>query len=188
MVLQEFTSEIEKTAKAVVNDIHTAMPGEIMSYNAGAGTATVRPVGKFVTSDNKELAYPVVSECPVCFPFCHNAGVGVAFPVKKGDSCIIVISEVELDAWRSGAASEGPLRFDLTSAMVIPGLLKGGNPASVKASKENAVILTAGDVEVAVSGNGCRIDTGSTAMDVTSGGVAIKGNVTVKGTVHADNI
>lgn len=185
-MLQEFTSEIERTARAVVDGIHTAMPGEIVSYNAG--TATVQPVGKYITSDGAELNYPKITECPVCFPFCQNAGVGIAFPVKKGDSCIIIISEVELDAWRSGAASEGSLRFDLTSAMVIPGLLEGGSAASEKASKENAVILTAGDVEVSVSGNGCRIDTGSTVMDVTDSGVAIKGNVTVKGTVHADNI
>ena len=187
-MLQEFTSEIEQTARAVVNDIHTAMPGEIISYNAGAGTASVKPVGKFVTSDNKELAYPTITECPVCFPFCQNAGVGVAFPVKKGDSCIIIISEVELDSWRSGADSEGSLRFDLTSAMVIPGLIKGWSAASEKAEKENAVILTAGDVEVAVSRNGCKIDSGSTVMNITNSGVSIKGNVTVQGTVHADNI
>lgn len=187
-MLQEFTQEVEETARAVVDNIHTAMPGEIISYNAGAGTASVKPVGKFVTSDGKELNYPTISECPVHFPFCQNAGVGIAFPVKKGDSCIIIISEVELDAWRSGAESEGSLRFDLTSAMVIPGLLEGGSAASEKAAKENAVIITAGDVEVAVSGDGCNIDTGSTVMNVTDDGVSIKGNVTVEGTVHANNI
>lgn len=187
-MLQEFTAEIEATAKAVVNDIHTALPGEIVSYDAGTGTATVKPIGKYVTSDEKELNYPTITEAPVVFPFCQNAGVGIAFPVKKGDSCIIIISEVELDAWRSGAESEGSLRFDLTSAMVIPGLLEGGSAASEKASKENAVILTAGDVEVSVSGGGCKVDTGSTVLDVTDNGVNIKGNVTVDGTVHANNI
>lgn len=187
-MLQEFTAEIEQTAKAVVNDIHTAMPGEIISYDAGAGTATVKPIGKFITSDGKELNYPTITEAPVSFPFCQNAGVGIAFPVKKGDSCIIIISEVELDAWRSGADSEGSLRFDLTSAMVIPGLLEGGSAASEKASRENAVILTAGDVEVAVSGDGCKIDTGSTVLNVSDSGVKIKGDVTVDGTVHANNI
>ena len=77
-MLQEFTAEIEQTAKAVVNEIHTALPGEIVSYNAGAGTATVKPIGKYVTSDGKELNYPTITEAPVCFPFCQNAGVGIA--------------------------------------------------------------------------------------------------------------
>ena len=31
-MLQEVTAEIEKTAKAVVNEIHTALPGEIVSF------------------------------------------------------------------------------------------------------------------------------------------------------------
>lgn len=187
-MLQEFTAEIEQTAKAVVNEIHTALPGEIVSYNAGAGTATVKPIGKYVTSDGKELNYPTITEAPVCFPFCQNAGVGIAFPVKKGDSCIIIISEVELDSWRSGADSEGSLRFDLTSAMVIPGLLEGGNEASEKAAKENSVIVTAGDVTLSVSGDGCKVDTGSTVMNITDDGVSIKGNLTVTGDVKAGSV
>ena len=187
-MLQEFTAEIEQTAKAVVNEIHTALPGEIVSYNAGKGTATVKPIGKYVTSDGKELNYPTITEAPVCFPFCQNAGVGIAFPVKKGDSCIIIISEVELDSWRSGADSEGSLRFDLTSAMVIPGLLEGGNEASEKATKENSVIVTAGDVTLAVSGDGCKVDTGSTVMNITDDGVSIKGNLTVTGDVKAGSV
>lgn len=187
-MLQEFTQEIENTARAVVNDIHTALAGEIVSYNPGAGTATVKPCGSFVTSDGKSLKYPTITEAPVIFPFCQSAGVGMAYPVKAGDSCIIIISEVELDSWRSGGGSNGSLRFDLTSAMVIPGLLEGGCQASQKASQENAVIITAGDVTVKVSDNGCKIDTGSTILDVTDSGVSIKGNVTVQGTVHADNI
>ena len=187
-MLQEFTEEIETTARSVVNDIHTALPGEIVSYNAGTGTATVKPIGNFVTSDGKSLKYPTITEAPVCFPFCQNAGVGMAYPVKAGDSCIIIISEVELDSWRSGGGSSGSLRFDLTSAMVLPGLLEGGCDASKKAAAENAVIITAGDVTVKVSDGGCKIDTGSTVMDITDSGISIKGNVTVDGTVHANNI
>lgn len=48
-MLQEFTEEIEETAAAIVNDIHTAVPGEIVSFDAGQGMAAVKPVGKFLT-------------------------------------------------------------------------------------------------------------------------------------------
>ena len=182
-MLQEFTQEIEETAQAVVNEVHTAMPGEIISFDAGSGVATVKPSGKFVTSDGKELDYPVITEAPVAFPFCQSAGVGIAFPVKKGDSCIIIISEVELDAWRSGAESEGSLRFDLSSAMVIPGLLDGGSDLAAKASANNAVMIGGGDVEVSVSGDGAKIDTGSTQFEVTDSGVSISGNLKVSGSI-----
>ena len=182
-MLQEFTQEIEDTARAVVNEVHTAMPGEIISFDAGSGVATVKPSGKFVTSDGKELDYPVITEAPVAFPFCQSAGVGIAFPVKKGDSCIIIISEVELDAWRSGAESEGSLRFDLTSAMVIPGLLDGGSDLAAKASANNAVMIGGGDVEVSVSGDGVMVDTGSTRFEISDSGVSISGNLKVNGSI-----
>lgn len=80
-MLQEVTAEIEKTAKAVVNEIHTALPGEIISFDGGM--ATVKPIGKYVTSDGVKLDYPTITEAPVIFPFCQSSGVGIAFPVKK---------------------------------------------------------------------------------------------------------
>ena len=110
-MLQEVTAEIEKTAKAVVNEIHTALP--------------------------------TITEAPVIFPFCQSSGVGIAFPVKKGDSCIILVSEVELDAWRTGSDSLGSLKFDLSSAMVIPGLLEKSYEPMIRASSGNAVITGA---------------------------------------------
>lgn len=182
-MLQEFTTELEKTAKSVVNDIHTALPGEIVSFDGG--TASVQPIGKYITSDGKSLDYPLICEAPVCFPYCQNAGVGFAFPVKKGDSCIIIISEVELDSWRSGAKSEGSLRFDLTSAMVIPGLFEGGCEAVVRATSQNAAIMSCGDAEIVVSGGGCKLTSGGASLTVSDGGVTISGSLMVSGEVKA---
>lgn len=150
-MMQEFTAEIEKTARSVVNDIHTAVPGEIVSYDAAAGIATVKPTASFVTSDGAKLEYPTITEAPVVFPFCQNAGVGVVYPLKPGDNCVIVFSEAELDAWRSGAESEGSMRFDLSSAMAVPVLFEGGCEASEKAVTENAVIAVASDTEVLIN-------------------------------------
>lgn len=184
-MLQEFTQEVEDTARSVVNEIHTAMPGKIISFNARNGTATVKPVGKYVTSDGNQLDYPVITEAPLTFPFCQQAGVGIAFPVNKGDSCIIIISEVELDAWRSGAESEGSLRFDLTSAMCVPGLLEGGGDMISKACQNNAVIVGAGDVEIMVSNSSAVITFGDTKMTVSEAGVAISGDLKVDGNISS---
>ena len=121
-MIQEVVQEIEKTVRDGLKGIHTAMPGEIKSFDPGSGRATVTPNGKFTSSSGKRMAYPAISDVPVAFPVCQSAGVGVAYPVKAGVSCIIIISEVELDEWRSGAESEGSLQFDLSSAMAVPGL------------------------------------------------------------------
>lgn len=150
-MLQEFIQEIENTVKAIVNDVHTALPGEIVSYDAMTGTATVSPIGKFVTSDNRILEYPKIAEVPVVFPYCSTAEAGIILPVKPGDSCIVIVSEVELDEWRSGAESDGPLRFDLTNAVVIPGLLKKGKELHQEAVDKDAVVVVAKEVTLSVS-------------------------------------
>ncbi len=176
-MLQELTQEIENTARAVLGDIHTALPGRIVSFDAVNNVAVIQPAGKFVTSDRQEV--------PVVFPFCPSAGVGLAFPLRTGDSCIVIISEVELDAWRNGAESEGSLRFDLTSAMAIPGLLESGsrNDLVKKAAELDALVLGASGTEVVVSGAGVRVDTGAVQFEVSDSGIAIGGNLTVEGNI-----
>ncbi len=182
-MLQELTEEIESTAAAVVNDIHTAMPGEVVSFDAGSGTASVQPAGKFLTSDGDELDYPLITEVPVVFPFCQQINVGMAFPVKKGDSCLIIVSEVELDAWRSGAESEGALRFDLTNAVAIPGLQKGGGALVAKAAAQNAVMLGTPGAEIGISGDRVRISTAGAQLEVLESGITAGGNLKVNGNI-----
>lgn len=167
-MLQELVQQIEDTASSVLlNDLHTALPATIVSFNATNAMAVVRPVGRFMTDSGKTLAYPRISDVPVVFPYSTSAKVGMVFPVKKGDSCLLIVSEVELDEWRTGAKSDASLRFDLSSAICIPGLLKRGNVLAKEAISKNAVVVGAG----------------STKLTVNSGGVTINGDLTVTGDV-----
>ena len=98
----------------------------------------------------------------------------MVFPVKAEDSCLVILSEVELDEWRSGAETEAPLRYDLTSAIAIPGLLSAGHGLVEKACTQNAVIICGkfmveGDV-------------------VFSGNLKVEGNVTTSGNITGGNI
>lgn len=182
-MLHELSQEIEKTARAVVNEIHTAIPGKIDSFNTDDGTAKVKPIGKYVTSDGKELDYPMLTEVPVVFPVCQQEGIGIAFPVKKGDSCLIIIFEVELDEWRSRAKSEGPLRFDLTSAVAIPGLIWKKSALVTKAVERNALMLASSGVEISVLKDMAKVDIGTTVLEVSKSGLTVGGNLTVKGNI-----
>lgn len=184
-MLQEVVQQIENTCRDKINEVHTSLPGEIISFNPGAGTATVKPSGRFTTQNDKRLAYPQISDVPVVFPYCQSLSCGFAFPVKRGDNCLIVVSEVELDEWRSGAESESNLRFDLTSAICIPGLLCGGGDIIEQASKQNAVIMKAGDNLVMATDDGITLDTGDTTLKLTDSGAELTGNLKVKGSITA---
>lgn len=180
---QEFTQEIERTARAVVNEAHTAIPGEIVSFDAEKCTATVRPIGKFVTVDGKALSYPKIAEVPVVFPYSSIAKVGIAFPVKGKDTCLIIISEVELDEWRNGAESEGSLRFDLTNAVAIPGLLTTGSDLISKATKEGAVVIASPEAEISVGKDSASVTVGTVELTVSKSGITARGDFKVEGNI-----
>ncbi len=166
-MLQEFAQEVENTARKVMEEIHTAMPGTIVSFSPGSGMAVVQPTGKFTSASGRRMNYPAISDVPLSIPICQSAGAGIAYPVKEGDSCIIIVSEIELDEWRSGAEADGSLHFDLSSAMAVPGLLVGGGELMQKACAEDAVVMAAGTTEVKVSEDELTAKLGETEIKVT---------------------
>ena len=182
-MLQELVQEIENTTKDFLKGIHTAMPGEILSFSSGSGRAVVQPTGKYTSSSGKRMSYPSISDVPVAFPVCQSAGVGIAYPVKAGDSCIIIVSEVELDEWRSGAESEGSLQFDLSSAMAVPGLLIGGSEMIQKACAQDAVVIASGAAEVLVSEEKITASVGNTEFKLSEAEIAVMGDLKVEGDI-----
>lgn len=141
-VIQELTNEINKTARAAVNNVHTAIPGKVLSLDLKTGLAAVQPYGKYVTSDHVKLDYPVLTDVPLVFPFSQTFGCGIVFPVQPGDDCLVIFSEIGLDAWMSGAESEGLLRFDLSSAVAIPGMIREAGSLVSQANESHAVVIS----------------------------------------------
>ncbi len=75
------------------------------------------------------MSYPTVTEVPVIIPQSPMNDIYIAFPITAGMDCLLIVSEQELDAWIGGGESENDIRFDLTSAIAIPGLLNKGSAA-----------------------------------------------------------
>jgi hypothetical protein len=48
-----------------VNNIHTSMPGSIVSYDPGTNRASVQPNGSFKAQDGNSVQYPIVHNVPV---------------------------------------------------------------------------------------------------------------------------
>lgn len=179
-MLQEFVQEIEDTARDVVNEIHTVLPGKILAYDAGSGKATVQPIGQYQTSTGEKIGFPKITEVPIVLPHCTSLDVGIAFPIKVGDSCLILVSEIELDEWRTGAESEGTLRFDLSSSVAIPGLLKSNNTLATEAISSGGVVVGAGDTRLVVKSSGVSI---SGSLSVT-GSISVGSNLNVSGNIN----
>lgn len=171
-MLQEFSEQVEKMAQAVMEEMHTVIPAKITSFNPSTGMAALKPYGTYTTGAGKKIAYPGVTGVPVIIPQCPSATVFIAFPIKAGDDCLMLVSEQELDAWLGGGDSDNDMRFDLTSAIAIPGLSNKGNTVLEEACKSSSVIVA----------------NGSTKLKVNKSEVEIVGNLKVSGDVKAGSI
>lgn len=118
---------IENIAQDKVNNIHTALPAIITSYNANTNLATVKPTGKYKTADYRSLEMPEIYNVPVVFPRSLGGTAGITFPIQTGDGCLIVFSENQLDDFLSNTDSDDPRKFDLNDAICIPGLYAKNN-------------------------------------------------------------
>ena len=164
-MMQELVNQVKKTAKKATEEMHTAVPATIKSYDPSTGLASVQPVAKFKKPNGETMDYPSISGVPVVFP--QSESVTIAFPIKAGDGCLLVFGEKSLDYWLYGKETDTELSFDLSNAVAIPNLKNTGNPAMQKACSENAVVL----------------QSGSTTLTVKSGEVIIDGNLTVNGKI-----
>ena len=174
MEVQEFVQEIQNTVQRGLRGIHTAMPGQIVSFDAAKGIATVKPAMKFKKPDGKTMDFPQVTGVPVVFPQGNAQGAIVAFPVKPGDSCLLVVAEQSLDYWQYGQETSTDLAFDMTNAICIPGLFAQGNPVVADACAQNAVIV---DVK------GTRLTVKGGSVTISAPEVTVEGNLTVTGSL-----
>lgn len=166
-MMQEFVQSVKDTARKATEDMHTAVPATITSYDPASGMAVVQPKAKFKKPNGETMDYPSVSGVPVVFPQSQN--VTIAFPVKAGDGCLLVFSEIAIDYWLYGKETATDLKFDLSSAIAIPNIAASGNDAMVEACAEDAVVVKAS----------------GTKLKVKSDGVYITGNLKVEGGIEA---
>ena len=91
-------------------DVHTAIPCEVIEYDAAAQTVTARPqVKRYVlNAEGARTAedLPDLYGVPVAFP--RAGGFHMSFPLAAGDYVLVLFSEEPTQAWRSKARQVAP--------------------------------------------------------------------------------
>lgn len=128
----KFPDILKIAFNSFMENVHTAIPGTIQSYDASKKKVSVKPSIK-KKLNNEILSYPTISEVPIIFPSTKDSIV--AFPLSIGDGGLILFSEVSLERYLSSFGEEvepGENRkFALSDAVFIPGLFPFGNPGAV---------------------------------------------------------
>lgn len=175
-MLQEFVQAINDSIKKEIRGIHTAMPGKIVSFDSGKMLATVLPVMKFKKPDGETIDYPQITGVPVVFPQAAGQQCTIAFPVKAGDGCLVVIAEQSLDYWMYDQETPTDLAFDMTNAICIPGLFTAPNTVMRDACSQNAVVIDT---------KGTRLTVKDGVVEIKTDEVKISGNLNVGGYIRA---
>lgn len=109
-------------------DLHTGLPGEIISTDGSKCDVRILLKRKFIDEDDP-IELPVITNVPVKFQRTEKAGLSL--PLKKGDSGLLVFIERSMDTWlvQGGCISPGSKRkFDLSDPVFVPGLFPFNSP------------------------------------------------------------
>lgn len=118
---------LERFRNAVQEDLHTALPGRVESYDRATQTANVRPMVRRalpnVEGGTTAEEMPVLRAVPVVWPRVGNWFLHM--PLAVGDSVLLVVLERDLARWRQTGELGDPIdhrAHHLSHAVAIPGL------------------------------------------------------------------
>lgn len=155
------TDAMRQAIQFQLYDVHTALPGQIVSYDHSAQKASIQPCLKKSYLDGTTQEMPILNNVPVIFP--KSGGASLTFPVNGGDNCLLLFIERSTDLWKSVGgivAPNDPRKFDLSDAVAIMGLM----PFSENSLSENNedVLLTYKNSSIRIKASGdVQIDTAS---------------------------
>jgi hypothetical protein len=164
------TDALRQAIQFQLYDLHTALPGVIISYDYTKQKAEVQPALKKSYLDGTTLDLPILSNVPVIFP--KAGGASLTFPVVQGDTCLLLFIERSTDLWKSvggNVAPNDPRKFDLSDAVAIMGLFP---------FTENSLAENNSDVLLTYKSSNIRIKESGDIQIETAGKVAIGNNST----------
>jgi len=155
MDIMNLSDVVNQVIGTYMSDIHTCMPGEIISYQSSKKTATVLPSVKMKFSTDEILSMPLITNVPVFFPGSSDAVIH--FPLKKGDSGLLVFSEKSLENWIASSGGEvepgDPRKFSLTDAFFIPGVFTPKNPGKAVTGSGMEILYKDAKINITDAGN-----------------------------------
>lgn len=148
---------IQSNIEKYLNNMYTAIPAQVLSYDAALQEVEVQPAINEIYMDGQKAIRGAKSKVPVIFP---SAGGGIlSFPIQAGDTVLLLYSMRNIDNWLVGDGGtvdpETLRKFSENDCVALVGLtptpkLLNPNPDDVELKfKDNRITLKAnGDVEV----------------------------------------
>jgi len=127
--------------------VRVALPGVVQTYDPTTQTCSVQPLVQDGVYDESGTRIaerlPVVASVPVCFP--GSGAFSVTWPVKPGDTVLLVFSSSSIDRWLALGGEVDPIddrRHHITDAIAIPGLRDLGHVLPSSAVDPSAMVIS----------------------------------------------
>lgn len=182
---ESLTDVLAKAIRNRLAELYTALPAEITSYDFRTQKASVKPTIRRRYADGRIEPYPVINNVPVIFP--RAGGASLTFPVKPGDTVLLIFASRSLDTWANsgGTVDQDDNRMhDLNDAIAIPGLIPFS--ARSKAKNNDDVLLTYKGTEIEIKGNG-NINMKAPKVRIDSPEVRMTGDLIVEQDIFDQN-
>lgn len=186
-----YEDSIRIAIQGALTSVWTALPGEIVSYDAARQTAVVQPTIQAQIADpagkTTLQTLPLLLDCPVQFQ--QGGGCVLTFPIAAGDECMVVFFARCMDSWwfSGGIQPQAELRMhDLSDGVVLVGVRS--LPNAIGGVSTTATELRAVDGHTKISLDPTAQTVGITAPGGThlTANVLITGNLHVTGTITGD--
>jgi hypothetical protein len=145
-------SVIRDAIEAALFDVHTCIPGKIVTYDKVNQTATVQPLIKsaFINESGVRESVKIPAIPGVSVMLLGNSAFSISWPVQKGDTGLIMFSEASLDKWKVRGGEVDPdddRRFNLSDAMFIPALRPWNGPIPPDGISDTAMIIRGPEIQ-----------------------------------------
>lgn len=151
-------------------DLHTCLPGRVISFDPVKQTAEVQPCVQRIFIESGPVNLPPVVDVPVAFP--GGGGFFLTFCPAAGDECILHFSERAIDFWYQHGGIQLPSEYCMHEL--------GDAFADVGVNSQPNVLAN-----LCTTGAELRTRDKSTFLRVEAGTITIKGNVVITGSVTA---
>ena len=119
--------DLSEAMRFVMDDssarLRVALPGQIDKYDATKRTAEIILGYNRVYNDGTvvPIRSPLVDVPVVTL---QGGGIHFGFPISKGDECLVIFSDINIDAWHAVGGQQTPLdqrRHDISDGFAIVG-------------------------------------------------------------------
>lgn len=171
----EFVKQLQDK---INSNIRVAMPAVIVTYDYKTQNASVK-INIKEDYRNTFIDYPIITNVPVIFP--SSGGASITMPVVKGDGCLLVFADRDINNWLLGSDNQptsSARTHHLKDAVAIIGLnsfKKGG-----KAKNNTDFLITYDTSDVTIKRAGIIDITSAAELNVKTKNIVINcNNVTI---------